>query len=150
MDQGGQGQSLERLIVPDACVLLKWVLPAEREPDLHQARALRRAFEEQGIDLLLPPLWFYEVGNVLTLKCPEDAAARLRLLTDMAIPEARPSAAWREEICALVKSKRVTFYDATYHALARVTSGLFVTADRKYMAKVGGDAHSILLSDWLI
>ena len=148
MDQGGSEPSLEGLIVPDASVLLKWVLPAEQEADLAQARALRSAFLDQRVELLVPPLWFYEVGNVLTLKCPQDAAERLRLLADMAIPEARPGGIWRDEICALARSKRVTFYDAAYHALARVRSGLFVTADRKYLAKAGGDGHSLLLSDW--
>ncbi len=140
---------MERLIVTDACVLLKWVLPAEQEQNLAQALALRRAFEEQRIDLLLPPLWFYEVGNVLTRKCPSDAARRLRLLTDLAMPEARPSTRWQEAICELVQTSGATFYDATYHALARVTSGVFVTADMKYLARAGRDAHILPLSEWL-
>ena len=140
---------MERLIVTDACVLLKWVLPAEREQNLTQALALRRAFEEQRIDLLLPPLWFYEVGNVLTRKCPSDAAQRLRLLTDLAMPEAAPSNRWQQAICELVQTSGVTFYDATYHAQARVASGIFVTADMKYLAQAGRDAHILHLSEWV-
>ena len=140
---------MERLIVPDASILLKWVLPAEQEPDVEQARALRQAFLEGRIELLVPPLWFYEVGNVLSLKRPDDAAGLLRMITDLAIPEARPGPAWREEICSLAVSRRVTFYDAAYHALARVRGGLFVTADRKYLARAGGDGHTLLLSDWV-
>ena len=140
---------MERLIITDACVLLKWVLPAEQEQHLTQALALRHAFEDRQIDLLLPPLWFYEVGNVLTRKCSSDAARRLRLLTDLDIPEARPNTRWQQVICEMVRISGATFYDATYHALARVTSGIFVTADMKYLARAGRDAHIMQLSEWV-
>lgn len=35
----------------------------------------------------------------------------------------------------------MTFYDESYHALAAVLGGLFVTADEKYLRTVGPDPH---------
>ena len=77
MGQGRPGQPLVKLIIVDASVLLKWVLPAEREEYAAKALAIRKAFEDAQLDLKLPSLWFYEVGNILTIKYPSDAANRL-------------------------------------------------------------------------
>ena len=45
-----------KLVVPDASVLLKWVLPEEREPHAAQAIAIRDVFIAGRIRLLVPPL----------------------------------------------------------------------------------------------
>ena len=144
----GQGRQRQPLVVPDASVLLKWVLPAEDEGHVTQAQALRQAFVDKDIALLLPPLWFYEVGNILTRRQPEDADARLRMLVNMAIPEAKPDPVWHEAICTLVNTHNVTFYDAAYHGLAIVENGVFITSDQKYLNKVGPEPHVRPLADW--
>jgi hypothetical protein len=53
-----------KLVVPDASVLLKWVLPEEGEPWVGEALRLRDDFETGRADLLVPSLWYYEAGNV--------------------------------------------------------------------------------------
>lgn len=45
------------LVVPDASVLLKWVLPEEREPHAAQAIAIRDAFIAGRIHLLSLASW---------------------------------------------------------------------------------------------
>lgn len=137
-----------KLVVPDASVLLKWVLPEEREPHAGQAIAVRDAFVAGRIRLLVPALWFYEVGNVLVMHYADSAAERLAALAAFRIPEARPTAAWRERIVKLAAQRGVTFYDASYHALAEVLDGIFVTADEKYLRKAGPDSHLLGLASW--
>ena len=137
-----------KLVVPDASVLLKWVLPEEREPHAARAIAIRDAFIAGRIRLLVPPLWFYEVGNVLVTHYPDSVAERLAALAAFRLPEARPTAAWREQIIKLAAAHEVTFYDASYHALAMVHDGIFVTADEKYLRKAGPDSHLLGLANW--
>jgi hypothetical protein len=45
------------LVVPDASVLLKWVLPSEDEPDADKALLLRAAIQDEAVHALLPALW---------------------------------------------------------------------------------------------
>jgi predicted nucleic acid-binding protein len=139
---------LVKLVVPDASVLLKWVLPEEREPQAAQAIAIRDAFLSGRVRLSVPPLWFYEAGNALVAYHPESAAERLAALAAFRLPEARPNPLWREQIIKLATTYGVTFYDASYHALAFVRKGAFVTADAKYLRKVSPDPHVLALADW--
>ena len=53
------------LVVPDASVLLKWVLPCDTEPDADKALLLRAAIQDEAVDALLPALWLYEAGNTI-------------------------------------------------------------------------------------
>ncbi|MYB32114.1 MAG: type II toxin-antitoxin system VapC family toxin, partial [Acidobacteria bacterium] len=53
------------IVTPDASVLLKWVLPAEDEQDTDAALALRDEAAAGILDLIVPQLWIYEVGNTL-------------------------------------------------------------------------------------
>jgi len=45
------------LVVPDASVLLKWVLPSDDEPDADKALVLRAAIVDEAVRALLPALW---------------------------------------------------------------------------------------------
>jgi hypothetical protein len=42
------------LVVPDASVLLKWVLPSNDEPDADQALLLRTAILDEEVHALVP------------------------------------------------------------------------------------------------
>jgi hypothetical protein len=68
------------IIVPDASVILKWVLEKEDEPDHRQAFRLQEALVGEQIEIRLPALWRYEVGNVLGLKQPAMAMELLSTL----------------------------------------------------------------------
>ncbi len=45
------------LVVPDASVILKWVLPSDDEPDADKALVLRDAILEEDVRALVPALW---------------------------------------------------------------------------------------------
>jgi predicted nucleic acid-binding protein len=137
-----------KLVVPDASVLLKWVLAEEHESNSEQALAVRQTFVEGKCDLLLPSLWVYEVASVVSIKQPKYTADLVESLIAMQIATVELSRSCREQAFKLAGKFKVTFYDAAYHALAMVNQGIFVTADEHYVKKVGFGPHLIALKNW--
>lgn len=136
------------LVVPDASVLLKWVLPSDDEPDADRALLLRAAVANETVQVLLPALWLYEVGNTIARRFPAHAEAWLSALMKFSLEEAPPSQAWLAKTLELTSRYEVSFYDASYHALALVHKGLFVTADTKYVNRTIESESVIALSSW--
>lgn len=136
------------ICVPDASVILKWVLPADDEPYADAAEAIRDAFVADALDLLVPSLWLFEVGNTPARKYPMQAEALLQTLTSLQIPEAQMTGEWRGITLGLAVRNQTTFYDACYHALAMTRNGVFVTADEKYLERVKSEPHARHLADW--
>lgn len=62
------------IVVPDASVLLKWVLGSENEPEADRALPLRSAIVHEHIRALVPALWLCEVGNIVARRFPTHAA----------------------------------------------------------------------------
>ena len=136
------------LIVPDASVILKWVLSGPEEQDLAAALHLRDAAVQGEIFVKVPSLWLYEVGNTLARRFPDQAKEILEALMEFGIEESPPGKAWLNQTLSLTQQFNVTFYDAAYHALALVENGLFVTADCKYIQKAGPAGAVISLQDY--
>ena len=78
------------IVTPDASVLLKWVLPGHDEQDTDSALALRDEAVTGTLDLVVPQLWIYEVGNALARRFPGDAEELLASLADFGLTEAKP------------------------------------------------------------
>ena len=138
------------LIVPDASVLLKWVLPSDDEPDTDRALQLRTSILEESVRSLLPSLWLYEVGNMIARRFPAHAVTWMSALMKFELKEAPPTSVWLTTTLELTSKYEVTFYDAAYHALALIHKGTFVTADTRYVKKVADDGNVVALSDWLM
>ncbi|HZE44457.1 MAG TPA: type II toxin-antitoxin system VapC family toxin [Steroidobacteraceae bacterium] len=136
------------LIVPDASVLLKWVLPSDDEPDTDRALQLRTSILEESVRSLLPSLWLYEVGNTIARRFPAHAVSWMSALMKFELKEAPPTPVWLTTTLELTSKYEVTFYDAAYHALALIHKGTFVTADTRYVKKVADDGNVVALSDW--
>jgi len=62
------------VFVPDASVILKWVLRF-KEDSAEKALLLRNAFLADKCRLVVPSLWLFEVGNILGMKEPHLAQA---------------------------------------------------------------------------
>lgn len=133
--------------VVDASVLLKWLLPSEQEDDLEQAFMLRDGLVAGEIDVVVPALWRFEVGNTLCRLMPDHAEELLTLCADLGLREAEAEG-WVRETIRLATQYPVTFYDASYHAVARILSGTLVTADRRYVDKVVSEGHIVCLKEW--
>jgi predicted nucleic acid-binding protein len=136
------------LVVPDASVLLKWVLPSDNEPDAEKALLLRAAIQDEAVDALLPALWLYEVGNTIARRFPMHASSWLSALMKFGLEEASPSQLWLAKTLELTQRYEVSFYDAAYHALALIHKGVFVTADSRYVNRVREVGSVIALGEW--
>jgi predicted nucleic acid-binding protein len=137
------------IVVPDASVILKWVLQKEDESDFLQAVRLQEALLADEIEVRLPTLWRYEVGNVLGLKKPAMAGELMSALLVYDFEEVP----LRTEYCLDVLDhmqdvKGVTFYDAAYHVLALRTKGVYLTADAAYVKRAKRKGHVTLLTEW--
>jgi predicted nucleic acid-binding protein len=135
-------------VIVDASIALKWVLPPETEPLAAEAWALQTAWQQGRITLEAPTLWLYECGNTLSRKMPSDASTILRMWLTSGIKLATPTPALLDSTHALVQRYRVTFYDASYHALALQRGGTFVTADTRYLDKAAAAGGVLHLKDW--
>jgi len=138
---------MPRVFVPDASVLLKWVLPPNDESDGDRALELKTAWMDDLCELVVPQLWVFEVGNVVGLKQPAIAVALLQGLIDLGLRD-EPAPRYFEGILKLMREYKVTIYDAAYHALAIHHRGTMLTADRAYVKKTRKAGHVELLSEW--
>lgn len=135
------------VLVPDASVLLKWILRSEDEPDSNRALELKTAWLVDACELVVPSLWVFEVGNILGVKHPATAGTLLQAMLDLGIREEAPHG-YAAAIVNLMREHRVTFYDAAYHALAIRHRGTMITADRAYVKKAAPAGHVTLLDNW--
>jgi len=135
------------VIVPDTSVLLKWVLQSEDEEDRDRALELREAWLADKCAIVLPSLWFFEVGNVLGMKQPNLAEPLMKILIGYAFEE-EPAANIYAKAFELMKSFKVTFYDAAYHATAIRHAGTMITADNTYYRKTSRLGRVEFLSNW--
>lgn len=137
------------IIVPDASVILKWVLEKEEEPGHAQASRLQEALLADKVEIRVPSLWRYEVGNVLGLKKPKMAMELMGALLAYEFDEVPLRTEYALDVLKhMLEVPGITFYDAAYHALALRTKSLYLTADSIYVKRAKRKGHVELLSDW--
>jgi predicted nucleic acid-binding protein len=89
--------------------------------------------EARPLEVHVPALLLYEVGNILLLKTRlgpaglDDAIARLETLPVVVAPPATPLL---KRAARLVRELGLTFYDASFLALAMELDCPYITADR--------------------
>jgi predicted nucleic acid-binding protein len=113
--------------IADASVALKWFMPEEREPDGQLARELIGA-----LPIRLTTLTVFEVGNVLTIHSgwPADAIADALAILRRACGTPIGLAPQDELRAATLAIEHcLTFYDASYVAVAERTRRQLITAD---------------------
>lgn len=137
------------VIVPDASVILKWVLQREDEADFLNAFRILDEYLAETIEIRLPTLWRYEVGNILGMKQPRLAQEAMEALLAYQFEEEVLHREYCLDVLRLMAEiKGISFYDASYHVLAVRGDGTYVTADRRYLARAGRKGHAVLLSQW--
>lgn len=111
----------------DASVALKWFRPPEVEPDAELARELI------GTPVKATTLTFFEVGNVLA-RTPGSSPAlveeSLRTVLRICGPPLELDAADFGPSAHLAEQHGITFYDASYIAIADRFKRKVVSADR--------------------
>jgi predicted nucleic acid-binding protein len=122
--------------VLDASFTFRRLFQDEASP---QGYAALKIFAREGA--IVPALWFAEITNVLGMaerRGRIDAAGSqeaLRLLRSLSLlVDEPPSLAWSEAILQLMRSHRLTAYDATYLELALRRGLVLATKDRALIA----------------
>lgn len=123
------------IFVPDASVILKWAIGLESELDREKAIHILDAWVDNNIEIVLPELWVFEVGNVLGRMVPDSALEKMETLLEFRFKTKELDKETCKSIFKLMKDLSVSFYDASYHALAQRMGGVFITADDKYYQK---------------
>lgn len=137
------------IVVPDASVILKWVLEKDEGKDMENAFALLDAVHAERLEVRLPSLWRYEVGNVLGLKQPRMAGTLMSALLSYEFEETPLGTEYCLDVLQHMQEvKGVTFYDSAYHVLALHTKGQYLTADAAYVRRASEKGHVALISDW--
>jgi len=123
-------------IVVDASVAVKWCLPANNEDLLPQAEELLASYRTGAELLLVPDLFWLEVGNALWKAArkqkidPETAARNFRTISDLKIPTI-PSFDLVPQALQLAVEYGRTVYDSIYVALALRVKAELITADER-------------------
>lgn len=135
------------LIVADASVVMKWLLPSlEQEPDSDRAATLMSEVSDGTVDLIQPPHWLAEVAAVLARLSPatvnDDVGGLYAMeLSVLDTPEVYLKA------CELAGTLGQHVFDTLYHAVALLTPGAtLVTADERYYRRAVGHGSIMLLA----
>ncbi|OPY79872.1 MAG: PIN domain protein [Syntrophorhabdus sp. PtaU1.Bin153] len=133
--------------VVDASVILKWVLGDEKEPDQIKAMQLLNAWTTGDAAISAPTLWQYEVGNFLGREVPEEAKEKMDLLLDLRIRNVELSDNMYQLCFTWMREYKISFYDASYLAVAYDIQAMLVTADERFARKLGKVNHLCALKE---
>ena len=144
--------SLSKTVVIDAGIFAKIFL---EENDSDDAVGFFDFARVNNLKLIAPGLFLYEV---LAVAGPSIIGSSLAYDMIITFTEAGFMIVQLDEATirqALIisnaghpKSGFPTFYDSCYHALAMISGGVFLTADKRHVAKTGTYGSTVLLSEW--
>ncbi len=124
----------------DTSVLIKWL--GEEAENLEEAMRVKNDFISGDIAISVPALVFWELNNFLGRRFdPIKASVIFNQFKNYKFhPHLLSLELSLLTFKIMERCPRITFYDASYHALALHLGGTFLTADKKYynMAKSFG------------
>lgn len=126
-------------LVVDSSVVFKWYRQPGDEDYVPQAVSILERHLHGDIEIHVPDLLFYELGNILWLKetlVSRDALTILRESFALAIQIHPVDLLLSEEAFRFARKHNITFYDASFVALSHLLDASFITADKKLFAKV--------------
>lgn len=136
-------------MVVDASVAFKWFIPNEAEEDVPAAKALLVDHMEGRVAIAVPALLYYEVANILLFgrsRPPIDEAAEaLRDLYSLPFAVAAPDHDTADAALRLASDHGLSYYDASYVALAETLDCNLVTADQRLVRRLGTGGRVRLL-----
>jgi predicted nucleic acid-binding protein len=136
--------------VIDASVAFKWLIPDAAEEDVSAAKALLVDHMEGRVAIAVPALLYYEVANILLFgrsKPPVDEAAEaLRDLYSIPLTVVVPAPDTADAALRLASDHGLSYYDASYVALAETLDCALITADQRLARRLRTDGRVRLLS----
>ena len=138
------------ILVVDASVALKWFLNIrDDELDRDRALTLLHGIDDGSVQLVQPAHFIAEVAAVLARENPDGAEEGLLDLLNIEYSTIEAPEVYVTALELSIRHRHHLF-DTLYHAVAlHVADAKFITADRRYYEKAGGEGRMILLSDWL-
>jgi predicted nucleic acid-binding protein len=132
-----------KTFVMDASVGAKWATPQIIEPLATQAHRFLRAYVEGTIQVVVPDLFWLEIGSFLWKAAKRGAITKLlaqRALEAMLNRDfpTVPSLAFLPEAFKIACDFDRTIYDSTYVAMAAATGRYLITADERLVNALGG------------
>lgn len=127
---------MEKDLVLDASVALKWFIDEDQS---YEARRLVKLIKQGKISVYVPPIFPFEVANILSLKeniSPESLFASIGFLYSLNLRSGINSEEFLVKSATISKDFKITVYDASYIALAQDLKIDFLTADKKLKDKV--------------
>lgn len=135
----------------DASVTFKWFVPESSEEDVPAAKALLADHMEGRTKIIVPTLLYYEVGNILLFgrsRPPiEKAVEALTDLYSLPLEVVHPAAASASATLRLASHRGLSYYDATYVALAEMCDCPLITADRRLEQRARATGRVRLLGE---
>jgi len=125
--------------VVDSSVVFKWYRQPGDEGHVPQAVSILEGHLHGELEIHVPDLLFYELGNILRFKetlVSKDALTILRETFALALRLHPVDILLAEEAFRFARGYDVTFYDASFVALSNLLQASFITADKKLFGKI--------------
>lgn len=124
-------------VVVDSSVTVKWINQVD-EARLDQADKLLMDAQSGSVSLLAPELSKYEIGNALLRKGLDLSRAYTSLGTVYQLPVTfvPESEELAKQTYKLADQTGITYYDASFVALAKQQNAILVTDNPKHQGKV--------------
>lgn len=126
-------------LIVDSSVIVKW-LNQTKEENLEQADKIIKEATANTVKLFTPELAKYEVGNVLIKKgvTPTSVTSLLAILYSLPITFIAESSEIATDTFRLAYELNITYYDASFLALAKQYDATLVTENVKHQGKSSG------------
>lgn len=134
--------------VLDASVIIKLIVREAGDSDImeHAVFRLGEHIQRGDITLSTSSLAYFEVGNWAARAFPHEALAIMSSLLLFDIKEHVVNVEIVATACEIIREcSKVTFYDASYHAMALEDDSIFLTNDKAYYLQAKHKGHIQLL-----
>src|SRR3989344_5883512 len=125
------------IIVVDSSVIIKWI-SQDNEKHLDKVDKILEDAQKNKILLITPELARYEVGNVLLFGknlLPEQAKIALTEFYKLPVSFISESEELSKETFKLAFNLKITYYDASFLALAKLYNAILVTDNKKHQGR---------------
>lgn len=129
---------MQQYLVPDSSVIVKWLNQTD-ETNLKQADRIIEQTLTNEIILIAPELAKYEVGNSFLYSKGLNliqAKTSLSSLYDLPIKFVPQTESLSVNTYKIAQEYKITFYDASFIALAKQENAILVTDNAKHQGKV--------------
>lgn len=135
-------------LIIDSSVIVKW-LNKTKEENLEQADEIISEAIAGKVELFTPELAKYEIGNALIKKgiTPAEASSLFSNLYSLPITFVAESPETADETFSLAYKLGITYYDASFLALAKQYDATLITENVKHQGKAS-EVKVIALKDY--